>query len=156
MFIFNDNFYKTADGNYYTEEYMKHNGEFIESSNVWKRGNKEIQMFPAEEIRYNYDQKKVVRCNYSQLFRDDDSMVLCNNIADDIEDLELTNGSDYDEEDDVYEEIFQWFIINPALANSLQRHTDEIIYYHNRLDIYILAVTHCGTGWDYVDAEYIL
>lgn len=103
-----------------------------------------------------YDQKKVVRCNYSQLFRDDDSMVLCNNIADDIEDLELTNGSDYDEEDDVYEEIFQWFIINPALANSLQRHTDEIIYYHNRLDIYILAVTHCGTGWDYVDAEYIL
>lgn len=57
---------------------------------------------------------------------------------------ELVNGSDYDEE------IFQWFIVSDAGAEMIQDYTDEILYYHEELDIYLWGVTHYGTSWDYV------
>ena len=34
--------------------------------------------------------------------------------------------------------------------------TNEIIYYHNELDIYILGVTHYGTSWSYVYSGFDL
>lgn len=88
--------------------------------------------------------------SYANLFYDNDDMILCNNIANDWEDLELVNGSDYNENDDIYEEIYQYYIIDDSTAERLKNYTDEIIYYHNRLDIYILGVTHYGTNWHYV------
>ena len=32
----------------------------------------------------------------------------------------------------------------------LRDYTDEIIYYHEDLDMYVWGVTHFGTAWDYV------
>lgn len=63
---------------------------------------------------------------------------------------ELVNGSDYDEENDEYVEIFQWFIVSDTGARMIQDYTDEILYYHEELDIYLWGVTHYGTSWDYV------
>ena len=63
---------------------------------------------------------------------------------------ELVNGSDYDEENDEYAEIFQWFIVSDNGAQMIQDYTDEILYYHEELDIYLWGVTHYGTSWDYV------
>lgn len=97
----------------------------------------------------NSYEKEHNRLSYKNLFYNDDSLILCNNITDDIEDLELLSGSDYNEEGDYYEDIYQYYIINDDLAERLQK-INEIVYYHNRLDIYILGVTHFGTGWSYV------
>lgn len=63
---------------------------------------------------------------------------------------ELVNGSDYDEENDEYTEIFQWFIVSDNGAQMIQDYTDEILYYHEDLDIYLWGVTHYGTSWDHV------
>ena len=63
---------------------------------------------------------------------------------------ELVNGSDYDKENDEYVEVFQWFIVSDNGAQMIQYYTDEILYYHEELDIYLWGVTHWGTSWDYV------
>lgn len=89
------------------------------------------------------------KLSYKNLFYDDDSMILCNEIAKDYDDLELVSGNDYDEDTDEYTDIYQYYIINDNLANRLKE-IGEIVYYHNRLDIYILGITHFGTGWNYV------
>lgn len=63
---------------------------------------------------------------------------------------ELINGSDYDEDTEEYTEVFQWFIVSDAGAQMIQDYTDEILYYHEELDLYLWGVTHYGTSWDYV------
>lgn len=63
---------------------------------------------------------------------------------------ELENGTDYDEEEDSYAEVFQWFIISGYGARILEECTDELVWYNEELDMYLWGVTHWGTGWDYV------
>ena len=89
------------------------------------------------------------RLSYYNLFYKDESMILCNNIADDWEDLEVMNG-------DIDNEIYQYYIIDDSTAQRLIDNTDEIILYHNRLDIYILGVCHYGTSWQYVLTDFEL
>ena len=60
---------------------------------------------------------------------------------------ELVNGDDLDEE---YREIYQWYIITEHGARFLEEHTDEIVYYHEEMDMYVWGITHFGTSWDYV------
>lgn len=73
-------------------------------------------------------------------------MILCNEISS--HDIELISGQLYS--DDYYKEIFQYFIISDP--TFVMEHTDELIFYENELDLYILGVTHYGTAWDYVPA----
>lgn len=61
----------------------------------------------------------------------------------------LHNGNDYDEDENPIE-VFQWFIVSDSGAQMIQEYTDEILYYHEDLDIYLWGVTHYGTSWDYV------
>lgn len=159
MFIFNDKFYKGENGKYYTGEYLDHNGSF--DGKTWTIGSQTMEMEPAEDIRYEYGSGKIITCNYSQYFRDNDAMILANTMVEEVcrspkYVLDLYCGNDYDEENDNYFEIFQYFIIDEGLAEALQKHTDEIVYYIDDLDLYILGVAHWGTSWDYVGAEYKL
>lgn len=64
---------------------------------------------------------------------------------------ELVNGLDFDyEEEEIIEEpeVFQWYIVSDSGAQIIQDYTNEILYYHDKLDIYLWGVTHWGTGWD--------
>ena len=62
---------------------------------------------------------------------------------------EMVNG--WPEEDDGYDqEVYQWYIVSDGGAELLQAWTDEALYYHEELDIYLWGVTHWGTSWDYV------
>ena len=62
-----------------------------------------------------------------------------------------------DEEEEEYdEEVFQWFIIDAAAAEFFMRLTNELIYYSDSLDMYILGVTHFGTAWRCVMTEWKL
>lgn len=96
------------------------------------------------------------RLSYYNLFYNDESLILCNNIINDIDDMELVNGTDYDEEEDIYHDVYQYYIIDDNTANRLIDNTNEIIYYHNRLDIYVLGVDHFGTNWQYVLTDFKL
>ena len=62
---------------------------------------------------------------------------------------ELVNGDDIDEEGEYYD-IYQWYIITDSGARFLEEHTDEIVYYHEEMDMYVWGITHFGTSWDYV------
>lgn len=62
---------------------------------------------------------------------------------------ELVNGYEENEEG-YYEEVYQYYIITDSGAQFLQDYTDEIVYYHPELDMYVWGITHFGTSWDYV------
>lgn len=90
--------------------------------------------------------------DYKTLARSFD-MVLNNEIINktwDIGYCDIYNGSEYDEETDTYTEIFQYYIISDCGAEILAALTDEIVFYNEKLDMYIWGVTHYGTSWDYV------
>lgn len=94
-------------------------------------------------------------------------MILNNNIFNSCEvyEWELESGVDYiayDEEgneidpcseeeyDRDYIEVFQYYIISDRGAEILKEFTNEIVYYNEKLDMYLWGITHFGTGWDYV------
>lgn len=97
------------------------------------------------------------RVDYATLAKSFDA-VLCNDITKlfyntvggEYSEAEIINGADYDDENDAYENIYQYYIISDAGADLLQRWTNEIVYYIPALDIYVWGVTHYGTSWDYV------
>lgn len=48
------------------------------------------------------------------------------------------------------EMVFQDYIISENGYKVLRDYTDELVFYNEKLDIYVWAVTHFGTSWDYV------
>lgn len=46
--------------------------------------------------------------------------------------------------------IFQDYIISEYGYKFLEEYTDEIVFYNEKLDIYVWGITHYGTSWDYV------
>jgi len=154
-----DEFFKDENGTVYTGEYIEHNSHIKERHTLTKVEN------PYEEL-----QGQTVRCNYSQIFYQDSSLILCNNILqvdeylfDNIENGDFItyydeDGNECDEENAVeqYEkDVYQWYLIDDNTAERLKRSTEELIFYSEKLGVYVLGVTHFGTAWDYVDAEFI-
>lgn len=45
-------------------------------------------------------------------------------------------------------EVFQWFIVDDWGARLLQQETNEIVYYNEKLDMYLWGVTFYGTSWE--------
>lgn len=115
------------------------------------------------------------RVDYRALAKSFDA-VLCNDITklfDNPYYFDLVNGdyyyyenndgdilsiSEYDELEpeqqegynEIYNEIYQYYIIDNAGYRILTEHTSEIVFYNDELDIAVWGVTHWGTGWDYV------
>ena len=54
-----------------------------------------------------------------------------------------------EELEDYWPEIFQYYIVSGAGAELLEE-IGEIVYYNEKLDMYVWGVTHYGTSWDYV------
>ena len=68
--------------------------------------------------------------------------------ADDyVEESEIENWDNIEEK---YVDIFQYYIIDNWGVEILSNYTDEIIFYNEKLDIYLWGITHWGTSWDYV------
>lgn len=63
--------------------------------------------------------------------------------AETMEDWEIISG-------DYNLEIYQDYIISEYGYEILNEYTDEVVFYNEKLDMYIWGVTHFGTGWDYV------
>ena len=87
----------------------------------------------------------------------DDCLILNNELIKILDDFELYSGEYYYEDEDgeeIYYDEYQYYIIDGNAAENLARYTDEIVYYSEKADIYLLAVTHWGTSWDYVETSY--
>lgn len=63
--------------------------------------------------------------------------------------FDIISGNCYNEEEDAFVEIFQYYIIDEGGAKILED-ADEIVFYCEELDLYVWGVTHWGTSWDYV------
>ena len=97
------------------------------------------------------------RVDYRALAKSFDA-VLCNDITklfystinNEYNEIEYYNGTDYNEEEDYYYDVYQYYVISSYGAEILERYTNEIVYYLPAIDIYVWGVTHYGTSWDYV------
>ena len=81
------------------------------------------------------------------------SYVLCNNIVEIDDSLYDNMEFDYyDEENDSYDEIYQWFVTDCSQwdVEYLKKHFELKFTYSDKLDCYVLCVDHFGTSWDYV------
>ena len=84
------------------------------------------------------------------------NMVLNNDIMEKTSNIgfwEPVQGFDNDEDGNNIREIFQFYIIDDNGAKMLQELTDEILFYNEEIDMWLLAVTHYGTNWSYVCSD---
>ena len=63
--------------------------------------------------------------------------------AETMEDWDMVSG-------ELKEMVFQDYIISEQGYRFLEDLTDELVFYNEKLDIYIWAVTHYGTAWSHV------
>lgn len=68
-----------------------------------------------------------------------------NEIQEKEEEIERLEEEQYNEQ-----EIFQWYIVSDCGASILKDYTNEILYYNEKLDMYLWGIDHYGTAWDYV------
>ena len=101
----------------------------------------ELEEDPEEDPKELKRHLEELRKRIEELEEDPDDDNLIEKLQDRIEELE--------EEQDYSPEVFQWFITDNFGAEILSLN-NEIIYYNERLDIYLWGVTHFGTSWDYV------
>lgn len=66
------------------------------------------------------------------------------------DELEPEQQSEYNE---IYNDIYQYYIIDRNGVNILESNTDEIIFYIETLDIYVWGVCHFGTPWNGVNTN---
>ncbi len=78
---------------------------------------------------------------YKDLARQAGGMVLANEIAS--RPLELING-------DLEDKIFQFCIIQDP--DFLLKHTNEIVFHDDELNLYVWGIAQFGTAWVYVPA----
>jgi hypothetical protein len=155
--VYTDRIYKNKAGEYFTGEYL-YNHYQIKTEDASKHGYKDVKLYARDYAEYDRELTgKTIRCNYDQIFPAGAQMILCNEIPSAFPELwdYMENGDVYDEETDEYSEIYQFYIINNMTAERLKESTDEIIFYIEKLDLYVLGVTHWGTAWSHVGADFI-
>lgn len=61
-------------------------------------------------------------------------------------------GYDIDEETGEYPDIMQYYLtqLNESTCKQLNDHFGLMFAHCTALDLWVLLVPHCGTGWDYV------
>ena len=107
----------------------------------------EISDYGVQHNRVDY--RTLAKC-FDAVLCNDITKLFYSTINNDYNEIEYYNGSDYDEENDEYEDIYQYYIISSYGAEILERYTNEIVYYLPIIDAYVWGVTHFGTSWDYV------
>lgn len=110
-----------------------------------KQSEKSINMYDGKVfgIEVSAYAKEKGYLDYRTLAKMLEDCILNNSLRSEIfEGWELVHG-------EVDQAIMQDFIISRYGFELLQEFTDEIVFYNERLNIYIWAVTHWGTGWAY-------
>lgn len=106
-----------------------------------------------EEIQNGYINYKTLATAFDAILCNDITKLFFAEINGTYQEAELYNGTDYNEEEDYYYDIYQYYIIDNNGVDILETNTDEIIYYLPELDIYVWGVTHFGTPWNGVNTN---
>lgn len=127
--------------------------------------DEKLKMYVGMEDLSEYEkehQKISFKRLFNKLFT---NAVLCNNIIKlfyteihgKLSDPEFIIGTDYDKENDEDIYVYQYFIVdfNEYTYSKMKEYAEQlgnefILYYIEELDMYIVGITHWGTGWDYV------
>lgn len=112
---------------------------------------------------------KAILTSEADLFADYE-LILCNNIVDidpyifdnhingELYSYYNSDGEEVNWNDDYeYEEIceiYQYYIVSERCADFLQRHTDKLLFYSDKLECYILGVSHFGTSWNMLPTSF--
>lgn len=116
-----------------------------------RRSEKEITMYDSKVFGIKVSDYGLEHgyLDYHTLSKMVGDMILSNEILEytGYENWDLYSG---DMEEDNYFEVYQYYIVSDAGARILADYTDELVYYHERLDMFLWGITHWGTGWDYV------
>ena len=107
----------------------------------------------------NEEEKRTNRISYRRLIERIGRVWLFNNAPKlSNYDFEYEVGTDYDEENDEYVDIYQYYLIdtNDYTLEKLRdiNCKDVIIAWSETLEEYILMVDHWGTSWDYVMTDF--
>lgn len=101
-----------------------------------------------------------MQITYKELADRVGDMVLFNNVTEIDETLfdHTENGDmavldDNGEPTEEYHEIYQYYAITEGGADYLKGNTSEIVFYSEKLNLYIWGITHFGTSWDGVEVE---
>lgn len=103
----------------------------------------EARIEELEEILKDISEKMETETDagkLQELQRDfDGTEIEKNNLEDEKEGLETEEPG----------EVYQWYIVDENGARICEEF-NEILYFNEKLDIYLWGVTHYGTSWDYV------
>lgn len=107
----------------------------------------------------NEEEKKTNKISYKRLIDRIGDVWLFNNAPELSEnDFEFEIGSDYDEENDQYIDIYQYYLINinEYCINELREINckDVIIAWSEKLGNYVLLVPYFGMSWDYIMTDF--
>ena len=166
MYIFQDEIFFRKDSNaYFTSQYAKNclsseikKDDSNESDNSFlliQTDGHEVPIEKVDKYKLFFDEQyneTTVLCTYNQYFSNADNMILCNELLG--KELDQVNGEMEDPDGNPID-IYQSWIIDNLLSEFLVEHTHEYVAYYEPLDIHVLGVSHWGTSWDYVGAEYI-
>lgn len=105
------------------------------------------------------EELKVKRTSYADMIDFCCDSMVCNfdimyNLIDKCFEFDIYCGNDYDEETEEYKDFYQYFIITSNDAERIADYTNEVVYCCEELDLYILGVTHYGTPWSSVPANW--
>lgn len=110
----------------------------MEKNRIELYGNK---VYGVEVSKYGLENGYLDYLTLSKIVGD----CILNNIirSETLEDWEIVTGK-------FREMIFQDYIISEAGYKFLEEYTDEIVFYNEKLDVFVWGITHFGTSWDYV------
>ena len=101
-------------------------------------------LYDALSKEYEFD----IYCGTDRTYWDKDG----NQIEDENEAIDrMNNGEPIDE---IWDDIYQFFIIDENSAEFFARYTNELVFYNEDLNLYFLCVCHWGTAWDYVPSNW--
>lgn len=127
-----------------------------------------LKFYINNESKLNEYEKENKKISYRRLieylFSD---IILCNNIQDVLYEAgeylqeNTESGNNIYENENECVEIYQYFLVDfvsSCTYDFLKKYCNNeiILFYSEKMDLYILGVDHFGTSWDYVltDFEY--
>lgn len=118
-----------------------------------RQSEKELRMYNNKVFGFEVSEYGMENgyLDYHTLSKMVGDMVLNNNVFEYAGFENWEQVSEYIEEPDGnYNEVYQYYIISDEGARILSEYTDELVYYHEDLDMYLWGITHWGTAWSYV------
>ena len=133
---------------------MSYKKEFLKELREERTNYKDMIDFCCDSLILNNDiiSELAQQDYYFDLYCGSESYFVDNN-GDEIT-QEQAEEMNFDEYEEIYFDFYQYFIISSQDAERIAEYTNETVYYNDKLDLYLLAVSHYGTSWSCVPSNW--